>query len=204
MLAKIYKSKTFDKYRTNEKLIKKFNGYSVKLGFGIHLGWSIEGAIGSAFKIDASYLSPNANMSNTCEEKTKDYGALMIMTDKFVENLSDDAQKRCRIVDIINGDEPVGFYTCDLDLNALTIDEKESDSQNYFDADEVTKKMTKYQKRMKRIKNLNDATGPSPLKRKFWLDFEESSEDFATMRGIFTDQFYEYYNEGFDEFNFGN
>ena len=203
VLAKIYKSKTFDKYRTNEKLIKKFNGYSVKLGFGIHLGWSIEGAIGSAFKIDASYLSPNANMSNTCEEKTKDYGALMIMSDKFVENLSEDAQKRCRIVDIINGDEPVGFYTCDLDLSALTIDEKESDSQNYFDADEVTKKMTKYQKRMKRIKNLNDAMS-SPPKRKFWLDFEESSEDFSTMRGIFTDEFYEYYNEGFDEFNFGN
>ena len=203
VLAKIYKSKTFDKYRTNEKLIKKFNGYSVKLGFGLHLGWSIEGAIGSAFKIDASYLSPNANMANTCEEKTKDYGALMIMTDKFVENLSLDAQKRCRIVDIINGDEPVGFYTMDLDLSALTIDEEESDSQNFFNIDEVTRKMTKYQKRMKRKKNLDDAMA-IPQKKKFWLDFEESSEDFATMRNIYTDEFYNYYNEGFDEFNFGN
>ena len=203
VLAKIYKSKTFEKYRTNEKLIKKFNGYSVKLGFGLHLGWSIEGAIGSAFKIDASYLSPNANMANTCEEKTKDYGALMIMTDKFIENLSEEAQRRCRIVDIINGDEPVGFYTIDLDLTALSLDEEESDSQNFFDVDEVTRKMTKYQKRMKRKKNIDDAFA-IPNKKKFWLDFEESSEDFATMRGIFTDQFYDYYNEGFDEFNFGD
>ena len=203
VLAKIYKSKTFDKYRTNEKLIKKFNGYSVKLGFGIHLGWSIEGAIGSSFKIDASYLSPNANMANTCEEKTKDYGALLIMTDKFVENLSENAQKKCRIVDIINGDETIGFYTIDLDLSALTIDEEESDSQNFFNADEVTRKMTKYQKRMKRKKNIDDAMA-NPPKRKFWLDFEESSEDFAAMRNIYTDQFYEFYNEGFDEFNFGN
>ena len=203
VLAKIYKSKTFDKYRNNEKLIKKFNGYSVKLGFGIHLGWSIEGAIGSSFKIDASYLSPNANMANTCEEKTKDYGALLIMTDKFVENLSENAQKKCRIVDIINGDETIGFYTIDLDLSALTIDEEESDSQNFFNADEVTRKMTKYQKRMKRKKNIDDAMA-NPPKRKFWLDFEESSEDFAAMRNIYTDQFYEFYNEGFDEFNFGN
>ena len=52
-------------------------------------------------------------------------------------------------------------------------------------------------------KNIDDAMA-NPPKRKFWLDFEESSEDFAAMRNIYTDQFYEFYNEGFDEFNFGN
>lgn len=31
------------------------------MGFGLHYGWAIEGAIGSEFKIDASYLSPNVN-----------------------------------------------------------------------------------------------------------------------------------------------
>ena len=30
------------------------------MGFGLHVGWAIEGAIGSEYKIDASYLSPNA------------------------------------------------------------------------------------------------------------------------------------------------
>ena len=33
------------------------------MGFGIHLGWAIEGAIGSEHKIDASYLSPNVNLA---------------------------------------------------------------------------------------------------------------------------------------------
>ena len=32
--------------------------------FGLHLGWAIEGAIGSKFKIDASYLSPNVNIAS--------------------------------------------------------------------------------------------------------------------------------------------
>ena len=32
----------------------------VNLSFGLHAGWAIEGAVGSEFKIDASYVSPNA------------------------------------------------------------------------------------------------------------------------------------------------
>jgi len=32
--------------------------FKVKLGFGMHVGWAIEGMIGSNFKADASYLSP--------------------------------------------------------------------------------------------------------------------------------------------------
>ena len=33
--------------------------YRVRMGFGIHAGWAIEGAIGSEYKIDASYISPH-------------------------------------------------------------------------------------------------------------------------------------------------
>lgn len=54
-------------------------GYEVKLGFGLHLGYSIEGAIGSSFKIDASYLSPNVNLSNKLEEQTKEHGVPLII-----------------------------------------------------------------------------------------------------------------------------
>ena len=41
------------------------------MGFGLHFGWAIEGAIGSLFKIDASYLSPNVNMAARLEAATK-------------------------------------------------------------------------------------------------------------------------------------
>ena len=30
--------------------------YKVKMGFGLHIGWAIEGAIGSFYKIDSSVL----------------------------------------------------------------------------------------------------------------------------------------------------
>ncbi len=32
------------------------------MGFCLHIWWVIYGAIGSVYKIDASYLSPNVNM----------------------------------------------------------------------------------------------------------------------------------------------
>lgn len=41
------------------------------MGFGLNLGWAIEGAIGSAYKIDASYLSPNVNMASRLAAATK-------------------------------------------------------------------------------------------------------------------------------------
>ena len=55
------------------------------MGFGLHVGWAIEGAIGSDFKIDASYLSPNVNMASRLEGATKQYGVpLLISGDLFV------------------------------------------------------------------------------------------------------------------------
>ena len=43
------------------------------MGYGLHTtqaGQSIEGAIGSDFKIDASYLSPNVNLASRIEAAT--------------------------------------------------------------------------------------------------------------------------------------
>lgn len=55
-------------------------GFEIKMGYGLHVGWAIEGAIGSFYKIDASYLSPNVNMANRLEAGTKLYGVNILMT----------------------------------------------------------------------------------------------------------------------------
>ena len=51
------------------------------MGFGIHVGWAIEGAIGSAFKIDAAYISPHVEMSDRLEAASKVYGTPLIMSE---------------------------------------------------------------------------------------------------------------------------
>jgi hypothetical protein len=41
--------------------------------FGLHVGWTIEGAIGSEFKIDALYISPDASIAQRIEEFCEHY-----------------------------------------------------------------------------------------------------------------------------------
>jgi class 3 adenylate cyclase len=50
------------------------------MGFGLHIGWGIEGAVGSKFKIDASYLSPNVNMAARLEAATKQFGVTLLIS----------------------------------------------------------------------------------------------------------------------------
>ena len=59
------------------------------MGYGIHIGWAIEGAIGSDYKIDASYLSPNVNMSARLEGATKAYGVPLLFTSDLYERFSE-------------------------------------------------------------------------------------------------------------------
>lgn len=58
------------------------------MGFGLHVGWAIEGAIGSEYKIDASYLSPNVNMASRLEAATKQFGTSILMSEDFARMLS--------------------------------------------------------------------------------------------------------------------
>ena len=71
------------KYNSNKKLKKSIPGFHVNLGFGLHAGWAIEGAIGSHFKIDVTYLSPHVNMSARLEGLTKTYGVPLLFTNSL-------------------------------------------------------------------------------------------------------------------------
>ena len=68
------------------------------MGFGLHVGWAIEGAIGSEYKIDASYLSPNVNMASRLEAATKQFGTTILLSDDFVSLLSPKVRRRVRQV----------------------------------------------------------------------------------------------------------
>jgi len=50
-----------------------------RLGFGLHQGWSIEGSLGSTFKIDSSYLSIHVNIAQKLEKMTKEYDCFFIL-----------------------------------------------------------------------------------------------------------------------------
>ena len=217
ILAKVHKSYKLDKYRKHEGLNRRINNYSVKMGFGLHLGWSIEGAIGSTFKIDASYLSPNVNTASKLEEKTKEYGVQLVISGEFISFLSEDAKKRVRIIDRLfgeNGEEET-VYTVDIDLSPLKIEEKDPEMEENNNNEGNTnkegtttlvnaisvKKLEKYKKRIKRKMNYEDAINGV---RKIWVEFEDADEDYALMRRKYTKEFYDFYNLGFNHFQDGD
>lgn len=86
--AALKRTSNIKKYSLRDDLNKRMPNFSVKMGFGLHVGWAIEGAIGSEFKVDASYLSPNVNMASRLEAATKQFGTSILLSGDFVNCLS--------------------------------------------------------------------------------------------------------------------
>ena len=121
IFKKINKSRKILSYRKDPDIIKKFgNKYSVALGFGLHYGWGIEGAIGSHHKIDCSYLSPNVNIAARLETATNIYGVDILFSGEFYNLLSDFMKHKCRKIDVVTlkgSEKPIDLYTVDLNRN---------------------------------------------------------------------------------------
>lgn len=196
ILAKIQKSYKLNKYRNNDKLRNRISNYSVKLGFGLHLGWSIEGAIGSVYKIDASYLSQHVNGASKLEEKTKEYGCHIIISNDIAKHMSENARNNLRIIDVINlidEEEETKIYTIDLDINALSIEE-----EDYNEFQDFELKLSKrYAKKKLLLDMLNN-------KSNIWENYENSDNDYHIMRKKYTQNFFDLYNQGFESYIKGN
>lgn len=52
-VAELRRSSRLAVYRRNPELCKRIRDFRVRMGFGLHVGWAIEGAIGSEFKARA-------------------------------------------------------------------------------------------------------------------------------------------------------
>ena len=86
------------------------------MGFGLHAGWAIEGAVGSLQKVDATYLSPHVNMAARLETSSKQYGVPLLASQDFYDLMSNEGQSVMRRLDVVTvkGSEvPIGIYTYD-------------------------------------------------------------------------------------------
>jgi hypothetical protein len=109
--------------------------FFLQIGFGLHAGDAVQGAIGSQRKIDATYLSEVVDHSETLESATKRYGVKVLMSNAFYDLLSQSTRRRCRKVDQILLDEfeeeglshwdavelgeTMELYTYDFEVEAL-------------------------------------------------------------------------------------
>lgn len=116
IVIKLYSEDCIHKYRNHPQI--SLPDYRVELGFGLHVGVSIEGAIGTDFKIDCTYMSKDVEFAGYLESCTKQYGCKILFSDAFRNILSDQVKKLDQIrhidqVETKNG-KRFDFFTFDF------------------------------------------------------------------------------------------
>ena len=123
VIIRINTSAVVKQFGKHPKIVQYMPNFSVKMGFGLHLGWAIEGAIGSSFKIDASYLSPNVNMAARLEAATKQFGVDILFSgslyDLFTTKRITDLCRHLDTVMVKGSKQPMRLYTIDLNVKNL-------------------------------------------------------------------------------------
>jgi class 3 adenylate cyclase len=115
--------------------LKNRPGPVVQMGFGLHAGKAVQGAIGSERKIDATYVSEAVERAEILESSTKQYELKMLMSDSFHRLLHPNTRRRCRKVDqilLLDDDDDEGseddgglrgeimeLFTFDMDVDAI-------------------------------------------------------------------------------------
>uniref|UniRef100_A0A7S0MJC3 Guanylate cyclase domain-containing protein n=1 Tax=Cryptomonas curvata TaxID=233186 RepID=A0A7S0MJC3_9CRYP len=96
IIIEISRCKKLERWAKKKQIQARMPGFQLKMGFGMHYGWAIEGAIGSLHKIDASYLSPHVNIASRLESATKQFGVYILFSEDVYTLLSFDVQNLCR------------------------------------------------------------------------------------------------------------
>ena len=172
-------------------MTERLPNYSVKMGFGLHSGWAIEGPIGSDFKVDASYLSPNVNLASRIGAATKQFGVPMLISGRLYNILTDVTASQFRQIDwvTVKGSiEPVKLFTWDLDLSKLKIVKDKKNNMSKQDLKEQ-----KVQARIERNRYREMAfNNQLQVNNKFELDI-----DIKTMRQTIPKEFLQEFQKGF-------
>lgn len=187
IIAEIHKNPKVLKYKDHPGLNQRMPGYAVKMGFGLHRGWAIEGAIGSEYKIDASYLSPNVNMASRLEAATKQFGVPLLVSNSIYGICSPITKSKLRKIDRVTvkgSKEPIELFTVDLDPYLLKPSE-ETEADPDVKRARVLARMRKEALRKKAI------SGEYHI-HNLWND----DEDLSVMRSNVTQKFTKIFAKG--------
>jgi len=132
VVAELNRDRQLAQYREHPALLARLPNFRVSLGFGLHLGWSIEGAIGSEFKIDASYLSPHVNIACHLEAATTEYGVIILMSEPLVRCCNVMFSRHFRPIDHVKlqgSKTSTRLFTVDLNIEVLPVESAMSEKR---------------------------------------------------------------------------
>jgi len=195
IIAKINKLNHILEFAEYPEIKNNIPNYKLKMGFGMHVGWGIEGAIGSIHKIDASYLSPNVNISARLEAATKQYGVPILISGQIYEMLTPFVKKFCREIDIVTVKGsvlPIKLFTVDLDVTGLKIK-----SCKYVHIENGKRKDARLRERKRFHKRVLDGIETSQSCYTKYKDLE-------LMRASISEGFLKQHEEGYKNYIAGN
>lgn len=195
MHAEIGRAYSLKKFIDNPDLQERIGkGFKIRLGFGLHFGWAIEGALGSLFKIDATYLSPNVNMSMRLEGDTKIYGVPILMSGEFFDLLSLPIKSYCRQIDSLKSHD----QETPLRLFSPLVTDKYI---KYTQSQPIDKHLQKTQERsnFKKVVRADIHAGRLLGKRIF-----QNDKDISILTSAVDPRLVKHFRNGYDDFTYGN
>ena len=99
--AGIHRDRQLQNWKKDFRLGAGVGAYVVNIIVGMDAGWAVEGAVGSEYKIDATYLSPHVNMASRMMSATKQYGVTILVSQAVEELLSPPARTKLRHLDTV-------------------------------------------------------------------------------------------------------
>jgi class 3 adenylate cyclase len=187
------------------KLAKR-KGPVVQMGFGLHAGKAVQGAIGSQRKIDATYVSEHVEKAEFLESSTKKYGVMMLMSDAFHRLLQPNNKRRCRKVDqllVLEDAEDweddyfddasgkrIDLYTFDMDIDALwrnQTNKKASKPDNDQESDSDTGSGKGVTTSRRDVLRLSGGRLMAARRRSVATLKDQASEDLSDARGSVAD-----------------
>lgn len=99
--AGIHRDKSLNIWKNDFRLSAGVSAYDADIMYGMDAGWAVEGAVGSEYKIDATYLSPHVNMASRMMSATKQYGVTILVSKAVQKLLSKNCRKKLRHIDTV-------------------------------------------------------------------------------------------------------
>ena len=99
--AGLHRDRNLNVWKNDFRLSAGVQAYTVDILYGMDAGWAVEGAVGSEYKIDATYLSPHVNMASRMMSATKQYGVTILLSKAVEELLSRPCRKKLRHLDTV-------------------------------------------------------------------------------------------------------
>ncbi|CAG9332402.1 unnamed protein product [Blepharisma stoltei] len=136
--AELHRATDIMAYKSNPKIVTKFgDNYLVDIAMAAHIGWIIQGPLGSNIKVAPGYISPSIDLCKKLIMAVEEFKVPLLLTGEFYSSLEEKGQNACRRIGNVMIQELeafMGLYTFDL-TDEVPLPDHRRVAEGQFDID---------------------------------------------------------------------